>query len=151
VPEGFVGADAGRYAPALGRGWLTDLPRRPRLRHGGEDLLHNRFVFAGSSRFSDRWEMALPNGPYFVTVSCGGQVSEQGPHRVVVEGVEGVRDAVTAPGEKALAKDVRVEVRDGRLTLEVGAAGSEEEYPGDDYATDTGLMYLIVREAREAD
>jgi hypothetical protein len=145
VPPGFSGDDGSRYDPKVGRGWSRDLRPAGRYREAGKDLLHRRILYAGDAKTGDRWEIDLPNGKYLVTLSCGDPVFPQGPHRVVVEGRPAIRDAMTAAGEFLKAQDVPVVVRDGRLTLEVGAVGSTRLDP--DQTSDTGLNYVIIRRA----
>jgi hypothetical protein len=153
VPEGFTGADETRFDPGRGYGWTTDYGPRPRSR-AGPDQLHSRIMFAGSSYYADRWELSLSNGTYLVTVCCGGVDGEQGPHRAVVEGVAVISDVGTEKGEFVTERDVPVTVRDGRLTLDVGAvdpkdarrfAAGQSPDRFEVYASDTGLVYLIVK------
>ena len=88
------------------------------------------------------WEYALPNGLYFVTAGSGDPDYWQGPNRITVEGRVAVGDPVLQAGQ-FVEGEVLVEVRDGRLTVEIGAIGN----PTNSTNTDTAFNYLVIRRA----
>ena len=77
-----------------GFGWNRDMSanhRRRNLLTGARDT----FLF---TRDAARWECAVPDGRWQVTVCVGDAGFEQSGQRVRVEGVAAVSDATTAPG-----------------------------------------------------
>ncbi|MDP9403020.1 MAG: Ig-like domain-containing protein [Actinomycetota bacterium] len=70
-----------------------------------------------------RWELAIPDGSYDVTVSVGDASFTDSVHKLAVEGVVAISNFQPTSTEKFRSKTVRVTVADGRLTLD--AAGGE--------------------------
>jgi hypothetical protein len=71
---------------------------------------------------SATWEIALPNGTYWVTTTCGDVGYVVGPQKVVVEGQTAINNVVTAINSFAVDQDRRVDLTDGALTVTIGNA-----------------------------
>ncbi len=110
-------ADHGRQFDAKrGFGWLNDLSKNNRKRNelkGPRDS----FIF---TRQRDTWECAVKNGRYRVTICVGDSGHEQSDQWVKIEGKVALDEVTTADGQFA-EKSVEVEVKDGRLTVEIGS------------------------------
>lgn len=118
-----------------GYGWRRDLTSHQRQR-GRAAVLADTFIF---TRTHDVWECRLPKGTYIVDVSIGDSGHEQFGQNVTVEGKPAFRDIRTRSGRFA-ETSVEVEVKDGRLTVEIGMPGG---------TTNTCLNWLrIVGAAR---
>ncbi len=98
------------------RGWSRDLSANHRRRGAIDGAQRDTFLF---TRGHDRFEAALPNGRYRVTVCVGDSGHDQPGQRVVAESVVVFKDESTATGEFAEGT-ADVEVKDGRLTIEIG-------------------------------
>jgi hypothetical protein len=145
APPDYQIDDGAAFDEARGYGWSRDLRQSARARPSGAPLLR-RHVAAGSARSADRWEIAVPNGRWRVTVSCGDPVYPQGPHRVVAEGVVLIADLMTAAGKNVAVENAPVEVKDGRLTIEVGAVGTTRT--DRDGNADTTINYVVLQRIR---
>ncbi len=118
--NGFMNDSGGLYSEKKGFGWRRDLAKSTRLRKRNDQPLRDGFVF---TRSHDVWECALPNGRYTFTLSIGDSDHEQFGQNVTVEGRAMFRNVRTPKGQFA-EKTLEVEVRDGRLTVEIGLARS---------------------------
>ncbi len=145
LPPGFALDDGSPFDAKRGWGWAGDLRRNTRNRQKGEALLR-RQLSAGSANHTDRWEIAVPNGRYLLTLSCGDQFAQQGPHRVIAEGLPLIRDVMTQAGKHVLAEAVPVDVKDGLFTLEAGAVGTPRV--DRDVSADTILNYVVLQRIR---
>lgn len=119
VPPGYT-ADAGLvYDTARGFGWNSVQFMRAR------DMLpanpRDSFVDVTNSNLA-LWELALPNGQYFVSLTCGDPLTT-GTHRVAVEGTPVLQDVTSGAGEFLPVSDMPVVVSDGRLTVQLGGSG----------------------------
>jgi hypothetical protein len=84
-----------------------------------DTLMHMQFTgTTGGVAVPARWEYALPNGTYNVTVSVGDAGATDGVHRLTVEGLLAIDDFTPKSTQKFKAETVRVTVTDGRLTLD---------------------------------
>lgn len=115
--EGFTNDSGQPFDASRGFGWTRDLSQNHRVRRRFKEEVRDSFVF---TRTKDRWECAVSDGTYRVTVCVGDAGHPQPGQRVVIEGVEAVDDAMTGPGRYREA-EVDVTVEDGRLTLEIGS------------------------------
>lgn len=118
--EGFVADHGDPFEAGRGRGWGRDISTQVRQR-GRADLLADTFLF---TRTHDVWECLLENGSYHVVVSVGDSDHEQFGQNVTIEGTAVFRDLRTSTGRFA-EKAVTVEVRDRRLSVEIGLPGSK--------------------------
>ena len=100
-------------------GTCRAIDTRERNRHPNQVL--DTFAFTNPSS-TDTWEIALPNGDYYVTLSCGDAQIPVGPNRVVIEGTTVVDDVSTAAYQYYSVSDQFVTIADGKLTVEVGGA-----------------------------
>lgn len=92
---------------------------RERERHSSQVLDTVAYTASG---VTETWEIALPNGDYYVTLSCGDPSYSVGPNRVVLEGTTVVNDVSTAAFQFYAVSDQPVTIADGQLTLQVGGA-----------------------------
>lgn len=113
---GFV-TDWGRsFDESRGYGWKRNITPNHRRRQVYSESLRDTLLF---SRDADRWECAVPNGLWQVTICVGDSGHEQTGHRVTIEGRELIRDEPT-PAGAFLERQIEVEVHDGRLTVDLG-------------------------------
>ena len=132
VEIGFTKDYGEIFSVDQGHGWQRDLTQQNRWRRlSPPRLLPDTYMLI---RTHDIWECELPNGKYVVDLSIGDSVHEQSGQNVTVEDVPLFRD-VTTPQGRFAEKSVQIEVRDGRLTLEIGLEGSQ---------TNTCLNWLRV-------
>ncbi|MCA9006945.1 MAG: hypothetical protein KDA70_16835, partial [Planctomycetaceae bacterium] len=80
------------------------------------EAYRDTFVF---TRDHDRWECTVPNGTWQVTVCVGDAGHDQAGQWVSVEGNPIISELSTTGGSFQ-EKQTQVEVRDGRLTIEIG-------------------------------
>lgn len=114
------------------QGWSRDISHNQRTRHRYPEVVRDTFLF---TRSHDVWEKSLPNGTYRVTLCCGDAAHEQFGQNVTVEGLPIIEDATT-PAGSYLEKEIQVEVKDGKLTVEIGAPGK---------TTNTCLNWMIIQ------
>ncbi|MFV0444326.1 MAG: FAD-dependent oxidoreductase [Planctomycetaceae bacterium] len=114
-----------------GSGWTRDLTSEFRRRHALPEDLRDSFRF---TRSRDVWELVLPEGRYRVTACIGDSRHEQLGQNVTIEGQALLQSRSTAAGRFCEAT-VTVDVADGRLTVEIGRAGS---------TTNTCLNWVVV-------
>lgn len=107
------------FDPERGFGWGRDISSHHRRRGQLPEPARDTFLF---TRGYDRWDYAIEDGTYRVTVCVGDAGFEQADQRVAVEGTVLVDDVTTAVGEFR-EKSAVVEVSDGRLTVELGRKG----------------------------
>ncbi|MCA8996836.1 MAG: FAD-dependent oxidoreductase [Planctomycetaceae bacterium] len=115
---GFQADTGAVFDEHQGHGWSRSLENSHRQR-GKTAPLADTFLF---TRSHDVWEYQLPNGRYLVAFAIGDSDHEQFGQNVTVEGVPVVRDVATPRGRFAEHR-VEVDIRDGRLTLEIGLPG----------------------------
>lgn len=118
--EGFTNDTGLPFDSQRGYGWSRDMRGLYRRRSALEGDWRDTFIF---TRGHDRWDCEVPNGRYAVSVCVGDSDHEQFGQNVTVEGQALLRDCETRAGWFA-EKSAEVEVRDGRLTVEIGLPGS---------------------------
>jgi hypothetical protein len=121
LPAAAMNADEGlAFDPQRGFGWdravLTK--RRDMLPADCRDTFV-QVVNDGSAR----WELAVPNGEYLVSLVCGDPFTS-GTHRVALEDKIVVQDVYAVGGVFVYRDDVVVNVNDGRLTMTLGGSGA---------------------------
>ena len=117
--DGFEHDSGLPFSPDREFGWSRDISQNQRQRHQLQGAWRDTFLF---TRTHDRWECAVPNGRYLVTVCVGDSGYEQTGQNVTVEGHAVIRDLDTAIAQFA-EKTVEVNVEDGRLTVDIGLEG----------------------------
>ena len=101
-----------------GHGWGRDI-RAQNRRRGKAPTLADTFLF---TRTHDVWECRLPSGDYLVQLSIGDADHEQLGQNVTIEGKAVAKDVDTPKGHfRELA--AKVQVNDGKLTVELGRPG----------------------------
>ena len=113
---GFTNDTGEVFDPDRSFGWSRDISTNHRRRHRLPEHFRDTFLF---TREFDRWECRVENGSYAVTVCVGDSGYEQVGQRVTIEGQVLVEDETTAVGEFC-ERSATVEVKDGRLTVELG-------------------------------
>lgn len=113
---GFVSDRGLPFDESRGFGWTQDISANNRRRGVYSESIRDTFLF---TRDAARWECAVTNGKWIVTVCCGDSGHEQTGHVVTLEGVPALRHVPTMAGHFAEAT-VTVAVTDGRLTMELG-------------------------------
>lgn len=113
---GFENDNGMLFDSKRGFGWDQDLSKNNRRRSVYPEEIRDTFLF---TREAARWECQVSNGQWLVTVCNGDSGHEQTGHRVSFEGKVAVQNVPTAAGHFA-ETTVNVEVKDGRLTMELG-------------------------------
>ena len=132
LEKGFI-RDAGEvFDSSRGFGWSRDRRGSHRKRGDVPEAHRDAFVF---TRTKDTWELELENGRYRVVTCIGDSGHPQPEQNVAVEGKQVVKDHSTAAGEW-LETAVEVDVKDGRLTVEIGRERSR---------ANTCLNWLVIR------
>jgi hypothetical protein len=99
-----------------GHGWGRNIGGNNRRRNVYPESQRDTFLF---TRGTDRWECVVPNGKWTVTVCVGDSGHEQVGQTLAIEGVVAIKNANTTSGW-FIERTVIVEVKDGRLTLDLG-------------------------------
>lgn len=118
LPEtkGFTNDYGHPYDDTAGHGWAKSIAKNCRHRGVLDETYRDTFLF---TRDSATWECEVGDGLWQVTVCVGDSGHEQTGHRVTIEGTTAVKNGVTASG-RFLESTVLVEVRDERLTMDLG-------------------------------
>ncbi|GAB3599996.1 hypothetical protein GCM10027586_02610 [Kineococcus gypseus] len=141
TPAGYTADHGQAYSTTTGTGWVDDLTGAPlslvgngrqRNSSASPDKRYDTFVqmqqstaaYGGTTR-PGRWELALVDGTYDVTVAVGDPTAFNSTHTIVAE--PGGPNAVTIVDGAQLTAErrfetvtARVAVADGRLTLSPG-------------------------------
>ena len=121
IPEGYQ-VDSGKsYTLDAGTGW--DKSMTERRANINPDVRLDTHIERRNSSSRATWAYDLPNGLYRVTFSLGSP-NLTGKHRVEIEGEELVSSQTTAAGQFITISDYPIAVRDGRLQVKIGGAGS---------------------------
>jgi alpha-L-fucosidase len=115
--EGFLadtGAVFGLRPNGMSYGWSSDHSAQTRKR--GKAQVNDTFCHFLANQ---KWELALPNGRYFVQVTVGDPAYASA-NTINVEGIPFCHNFELASGTKVLSGEV--EVHDGRLTVDCGDA-----------------------------
>jgi hypothetical protein len=114
--EGFINDEGRPFSTESGHGWKQSIIQNSRRREIVPEDYRDTFLF---TRDSANWECAVENGPWKVTVCVGDAGHPQDGQRVSIEGVPVVDDVSTFAGG-FFEGTVTVEVKDGRLTMDLG-------------------------------
>ena len=117
VPSGYLADDGSvfRLHPAgLSYGWSADHRKETRARN--DDPLDGTLLWIHNGQ---KWEIAVPNGKYRVTV-CVGDVPYPSKNTINVEGVSFSSGLALSKGTKSITKPVSVD--DGKLTIDTAGA-----------------------------
>lgn len=136
--SGFQADQGAIFNPQRGYGWQRDLSQNVRQRKQVPETYRDTFVF---TRDHDRWECTVPNGNWRVTVCVGDASHDQIGQWVSVEGNQIIQDLSTTGGSFQ-EKQIQVEVRDGRLTIEIGKSKA---------GTNTCLNWITFEQVTTAD
>lgn len=118
--EGFLRDVGAAFTEGRGYGWVRDISANNRRRNALPEPYRDSFLF---SRSYDTWEYEVENGRYAVVVCVGDSGHEQAGQNVTVEGQAVIEDQFTATGRYHEAS-AEIEVKDDRLTVEIGKDGS---------------------------
>jgi len=141
VPYGYTADSGAAYSPARGFGWVSETTSTGKSitgnavdRNATPDQRNDTFMQMQTS--PARWEYAVPDGTYDVRVSVGDASTTTGStHTISVEGDVAINGFVASSSEKFRVATVRVDVTDGRVTLD--AAGG----------TNTKIDYVDILDA----
>lgn len=120
--EGFQSDHGLMFGNKRGFGWLRDISANNRQRNEVFETYRDTFLF---TRTHDAWEYKCLNCKYKVTVCVGDAGHEQIGQTVTIEGKTLIDNKDTAGREWAEAS-VDVDVKDGRLTIEIGKPGGNK-------------------------
>jgi hypothetical protein len=135
VAPGYVRDSGSAWTSERGFGWIAQNSDAPlsitgngRTRTGVSDprlasYVHMQYAGAPSSGVvaDARWQLAVPDGTYTVTVGVGDKLYYDSTHRVTVEGVRVIDDVVPTAATPFRTETAQVQVSDGFLTVD--AAG----------------------------
>jgi hypothetical protein len=116
-PAGYQIDDGSVFSVAKGYGW--DASVQTRERDVNSDFLLDTFAFSSATA---TWNYTLPNGTYLVSLASGDPSFDQGPNRVVVEGVTVINDVNTTSNNFQTVTNQPITVSDGSLTVTIGGA-----------------------------
>jgi len=118
TPVGFTPDIGQMYDEANGYGWTVMTRHKAMARERNSDLspdkAYDTLILVNSS---DRWEMALPNGTYSVTVCMGDPAWSRGQQSVQAEDIPIITNESLNRNNRWIVREQIIEVRDGRLTL----------------------------------
>ncbi len=114
--EGFTNDYGHAFSDRAGKGWREAIEKNSRRRGALPEDYRDTFLF---TRDSASWECEIDNGSWQVTVCVGDPAHEQIGQRVTIEGVPAIVNETT-PAGRFLEVTVNVDVKDGRLTMELG-------------------------------
>ncbi|WP_299465158.1 FAD-dependent oxidoreductase [uncultured Gimesia sp.] len=117
-----------------GFGWGRDLSQNHRQRKQVPEAYRDTFLF---TRDQDVWECEVTNGSWLVTVCVGDSEHEQIGQSVKVEGNQVIKEEAT-DGGSFLERKAKINVTDGRLTIEIGKSGA---------GTNTCLNWICIEPA----
>lgn len=123
-----------RYSSEGGYGWSEEISEYNRVRGVYPEPYRDSFLF---TRKAAKWECAVPNGKYQVTVCVGDAGHTQNGQNVSVEGITFVDSETTLAGMFCESAQT-VTVSDGRLTVNIGKPFSK---------TNTTLCWLVFDRA----
>src|SRR5579863_2381765 len=102
TPSGYVadtGAVYANRANGMTYGWNTPRPapvvEHNRHKGGGADQRYDTFAVMHPSGRGSRWQIAVPDGGYTVSITAGDPMQSSGRCRVLVDGVELINAKVT--------------------------------------------------------
>jgi hypothetical protein len=106
-----------RNQNGLSYGWTFNQSSSARDRNATSDQDKDTLILMGSAK----WELAVPNGRYTVTVNTGDPKWLDSRYHILAEGTTVVQGRPTA-ANRYLTGTVTVQVTDGKLTLSNGPA-----------------------------
>lgn len=121
VPPGYEVDSGSGYTLDSGTGWNKSMTER--RANVEPDIRLDTHIERKNSSTRATWAYDLPNGLYRVTFSLGSPTLS-GKHRVEIEGEELVSSQSTAAGQYITISDYPIAVRDGKLEVKIGGAGS---------------------------
>ncbi|MDX6256616.1 MAG: hypothetical protein QOJ11_2950 [Frankiales bacterium] len=133
-PAGYTVDSGQAYTAARGYGWVNLADGNPQDLTANTRYSWNKtqgyntliYMQTGGSAAGGRWEYAVPNGTYDVTVTAGDARSNDGvnyccldaTNRITVEGVLAVNDYKATAAQPLITQTVTVAVTDGKITLD---------------------------------
>jgi glucose/arabinose dehydrogenase len=135
VPYGYTADNGGSYTAARGFGWVSETSSTGKSivgnaidRNATPDQRNDTFMQMQLS--PARWEYAVPDGTYDVRVQVGDAKTTTGStHTISVEGQVAINGFVASSAEKFRVATVRVDVTDGRVTLDAaGGTNTKIDY-----------------------
>ncbi|QDU38337.1 FAD dependent oxidoreductase [Maioricimonas rarisocia] len=117
IAPGYVNDHGEEFSEERGYGWTEDIQSNHRRRGKNADPVLDSFLF---TRETATWECLVEDGTYRVTACIGDSGFVQEGQVVTIEGVPLARNQTTAINE-FFEKSVVVEVKDGRLTVDIGS------------------------------
>jgi len=109
-----------------GMGWFGEYINNPQIALYGFDsgsgtVVERSYIYDDYGR-DNLFEMRVANGRYTVTVGAGrvAKAYPKDPHFVRVEGVVLIDDEPTTDAMRTFKRSAEIEIRDGKLSLEMG-------------------------------
>ena len=133
-PAGYTVDSGQAWTAAKGSGWVDLHDNNPQDLTANTRYSWNKtqgyatvlYMQTGGQAAGGRWEYAVPNGTYDVTVTSGDNRSNDGvnyccldeTNRITVEGVLAVNDFKPTAAQPLTTQTVTVAVSDGKITLD---------------------------------
>ena len=118
VPSGYL-ADTGKaYSSQNGQtyGWNIDNSRPARDRNTAADAVHDTIIGFGVAGIASKWELAVPNGTYAVSMTAGDAQYWDSTYGFAIEGQQ-ILSGKPDSNNRFIDGSGTVTVTDGRLTL----------------------------------
>ncbi|MCA1656930.1 MAG: hypothetical protein LC713_04360, partial [Actinobacteria bacterium] len=141
VPAGYTADVGAAYDDGRSYGWVAQSSSAPLSIVGNardrnkvadqrlDTLMHMQYSGTAGVAAPARWEYALPNGTYDVTVSVGDPSFFDSTHRLAAESTRVIDDFRPTAANPFGSRTVRIPVTDGRLTLDaIGGANTKLAY-----------------------
>lgn len=155
VPTAYLKDTGAGYSANRGYGWVREdslssakqiaLDISPNTRdrdhksieHRQDTLIHMQYPTSNPNltavKIPAAWEYTIPNGTYQVTVCVGDEINSSGvydsQHTINVEGVNAINDFQSNSKQEYKIATVRVNVTDGRLTVDaIGGTNTKLNY-----------------------
>src|SRR4051794_11518394 len=154
TPAGYTPDNGLAYSAARGFGWIDQADSNPldmtaNLRSGNTIAPTyakvSDMMMQPKGQPSGRWEYAIANGTYNVTLTVGDARMSTGTNyccidgtmRLTVEGVQVVNDFVATPAAPLSTSSANIAVSDGKLTIDA-AGGVNTKFDHVEITTATG-------------
>ncbi|MDX6214401.1 MAG: hypothetical protein QOF82_3488, partial [Frankiales bacterium] len=158
-PAGYTVDSGQAYTAARGYGWIDLADNNPQDVTANTRYSWNKtqgyttliYMQTGGQAGGGRWEYAVPNGTYDVTVTAGDARSNDGvnyccldaTNRITVEGVLAVNDFKGTAAQPLTTQTVTVAVTDGKITLDP-TGGINTKFDRVVIATSTGTPQPVT-------
>lgn len=124
IPSGFVADSGADYDTNRGYGWISTgaYGAGDRNNSASPDQSYDTVILAKSTA---KWEMAVPNGSYTVTVCVGDPTYYYTSHYVSIEGTTFIEGESLSAANRWIERTKTVTISDGKLTASFNRPDSD--------------------------